>query len=255
MWSGSAYINPTSPHGDREKPEIVAVGVSVTALEIGNAVRTETGTSLAAPQVAGLAALLINRNSSLGSWPEAMRAIIMASATHNIVGPSTIVRGQGDLKDGAGAINADLADRAAQIRGTASNACNSSCWWGESISNSGFPIGTDTIRTFSVNTTTFVRVAIAWWANADTPANNYSFSRLDTDLDLRIKRPDGQWVTGALSASFDNNYEIVEFVALQPGQYQIVINKFRGDESQNYLGTAVVMIPLPNKNYLPLIVK
>lgn len=255
MRPASAYINPTNPNGDREKPEVVAVGGDVTALEIGNAIRTESGTSLAAPQVAGLAALLINRNSSLGVWPEAMRAIIMASANHNIEGPSIIVRGQGDLKDGAGAINADLADRAAQVRGTVSTPCNSSCWWGESISNSGFPVGTEITRTFNITTTTLVRVAIAWWANADTPANNYGFSRLDTDLDLRVKRPDGQWVTEAASTSYDNNYEIGEFVAFQPGQYQIVIRKFRGDETSNYLGTAVVMVPLPYKTYLPLIMK
>jgi hypothetical protein len=210
---------------------------------------------MAAPQVAGLAALLINRNSSLNIWPEAQRAIIMASATHNIEGPSIIVRGQGDLRDGAGAINADLADRAAQVRGTASNPCNSSCWWGESISNSGFPVGTEITRTFNVTTTTLIRVVIAWWSNTDTPANNYSFSRLDTDLDLRIKRPDGQWVTEAASTSYDNNYEIGEFVAFQPGQYQIVIRKFRADETSNYLGTALVMIPLPYKTYLPLIMK
>jgi len=44
-------------------------------------------------------------------------------------------------------------------------------------------------------------------------------------------------------------------VADQSGQYQIVIKKFRGDESSNYLGTALVMIPLPYKTYLPLIIK
>ncbi|MGC8898812.1 MAG: hypothetical protein ACP5ON_11355 [Bacteroidota bacterium] len=43
----------------------------------------------------------------------------MASATHNITGPTTIVRGQGDLRDGAGAINAALADTVAQLRAEA----------------------------------------------------------------------------------------------------------------------------------------
>ena len=41
-----------------------------------------------------------------------MRAIIMTSATHNIEGPSIIVRGQGDLKDGAGAVIAGLGQKA-----------------------------------------------------------------------------------------------------------------------------------------------
>lgn len=255
MYPSSAYTNPVSAHNDREKPEVVAVGADVTILSNNNAVVSRWGTSYAAPQVAGLAALLISRNSSLNTWPEAQRAIIMASATHNIEGPSIIVRGQGDLKDGAGAINADLADKAAQVRGTSASACNASCWWGDYISNSNFPVGTEITRTFNVTITTLVRVAIAWWANADTPTNNYSFSRLDTDLDLRIKGPNGQYISSASSTSFDNNYEIVEFVAQQAGQYQIAIRKFRADESSNHLGTALVMIPLPHKAYLPLIRK
>jgi len=253
MRISSAYINPVSAHNDREKPEVVTVGTNVKAI-VNNSPLEMSGTSMAAPQVAGLAALLINRNSSLNIWPEAQRAIIMASTNHNIEGPSIIVRGQGDLKDGAGAINADLADQAAQVRGAASTPCSSSCWWGDSIPNSSFPVGTEITRTFNVTTTTLIRVAIAWWAHADTPANNYSFSRLDTDLDLRIKRPDGQQV--AVSVSFDNNYEIVEFMADQSGQYQIVITKYRGDEPSNYMGTALVMIPqLTHKIYIPLIIR
>ncbi len=255
IWIDSAYINPVSARNDREKPEVVAVGVSITAVGVNNVPVTRDGTSHAAPQVAGLGALLISRNSALNSWPEAMRAIMMASATHNIEGTSIIVRGQGDLKDGAGAINADLADKAAQVRGISTSACNASCWWGDSIPNSSFPVGTEITRTFNATTTTLVRVAIAWWANADTPANNYSFSRLDTDLDLRIKGPSGQYISSASSTSYDNNYEIVEFVAQQAGQYQIAIRKFRADESSNYLGTALVMIPLLRKAYLPLIMK
>ncbi len=156
MSSSSAYINPVSANSDREKPEVVAVGEGVTVLSNNNAVVTEEGTSYAAPQVAGLAALLIHRNSSLSTWPEAQRAIIMASATHNIEGPSIIVRGQGDLKDGAGALNADLADRAAQLRGTSTGTSYSSCWWGDYISNSDFPVGTELVRKFYVPSTNLV---------------------------------------------------------------------------------------------------
>ena len=252
MWSDSSYVNPTSPNSDREKPEVVASGVSITAI-VNYALDTSPGTSHTAPQVAGLAALLINRNYELQAWPEVLRAIIMASATHNIEGPTIIDRYHGDLRDGAGAINADEADKVAQVRGDSGSDCNSSCWWSDSISQSDtlFPVGSEkNMHTFNASTGTLVRVAIAWWANADTQANNYSFDRLDTNLDLKIYNPDGS--LKAVSTSYDNNYEMVEFVAMQPGQYQIAIKKQWMDEFSNYLGTALVMI---HRIYLPLMMK
>ncbi len=183
------------------------------------------------------------------------RAIIMASATHDIEGPPIIVRGQGDLKDGAGAINADLADRVAQHRGSATGPCYVSCWWGESITNSNFPIGTDLERTFYATRGDLIRLAIAWWSHADTPGNNYSSDQLETDLDLRIRAPDGQYVSGASSLSFDNNYEMVQFSAPQTGQYRIVVHKPRADEYSNHLGIALVRIRLPYRSYLPLVMR
>lgn len=252
MWSDSAYVNPTSPHNDREKPEIVAVGASVTAGGVNNVPQTRSGTSHAAPQVAGLVALLIHRNADLYNWPEAAKSIIMASATHNIVGPTTIVQGQGDLCDGAGAINAALADTVAQLRADSTTTCYVPCWWGHWIDNSNLPVGADLERTFYANRGDLLRVAIAWWAHADTPGSDYSFDRLDTDLDLRIKDPNNQYVPGVNSLSWDNNYEIVEFVAPQTGVYKIAVRKVRADEPSNYLGIALVRL---HRVYIPVVLR
>lgn len=253
MWSDSAYVNPISPHNDREKPEVVAVGANVTAVGVNDVPQTRSGTSHAAPQVAGLVALLIHRNAALSSWPEATKAIIMASATHNITGPTIIVRNQGDLRDGAGAINAALADTVAQTRNFSDvDPCTVSCWWGLSISNSNFPVGTDLERRFYAERGNLIRVAIAWWAHADTPGNNYSFDRLDTDLDLRIKNPTNQYIPNVSSLSWDNNYEMVEFVATQTGEYKIVVRKARADEPSNYLGIAFVRL---HRVYIPLVLR
>jgi hypothetical protein len=251
----SCWENPDSPNWDREKPEVVAPGVEIEGIGLNGQLVTDpdqnSGTSFAAPQVTGLAALLTDRHSSLNTWPEASKAIIMASATHNIEGPTGIPSGQ-DLRDGAGGINAALADTVAQTRNFSDvDPCTHSCWWGIGISNTSFPVDTFLYRYFTANKGDFVRVAIAWWSHADCPSeNNCNFDRLDTDLQLGVWDPDFQWV--AWSASWDNNYELVEFVAPKTGTYRIVVYKERADEPSNYLGIAFVRL---HRVYLPAVMK
>lgn len=253
MANFSCWKNPSSPYGDHEKPEVVAPGVSITGIETDGNLRTADGTSFAAPQVAGLGALLIQRNRSLSVWPEASRAIIIASATHNIDGPTGIPSGQ-DLRDGAGGINAAMADTVAQTRNfSTTEPCTNSCWWGIWITNADFPVGTYLYRYFTANKGDFIRVAIAWWSNADCQSiNNCYFDRLDTNLQLGVFDPDWQLVHGAWSASWDNNYELVEFVAPKSGTYRIAVYKERADESSNFLGIALVRLP---RVYIPLVLK
>jgi hypothetical protein len=107
-------------------------------------------------------------------------------------------------------------------------------------------------RNFHADRGNLVRIAIAWWSNADIPGNNYSFDRLDTDLDLRIKDPNNQYIPNVSSLSWDNNYEMVEFVAPQTGDYRIVVRKVRADEPSNYLGIAFVRL---YRVYIPLVLK
>jgi len=251
MRNTSAYINPESTHGDREKPEVVAVGGSVRGRAMNDNVITGWGTSLAAPQVSGLGALLIHRDPMLEFWPEASRAIIMASATHNITGTSSIKwYDPDDQRDGAGAINADLADEIAQSFATPLETCYSSCWWPYSIQNKYF---TSLERTFYASSGNMVRVAVAWWSHADTPGNDYSFDRLDTDLDLFIQRPDGTYPD--ISISHDNNYEMVEFMAPQSGLYHIRVDKVQSNEDLNKMGIALAIFPAPYRVNLPLVVR
>jgi hypothetical protein len=252
MWSESKWRNP--PNTDREKPEVVAPGVAISATELDNNQTAANGTSAAAPQVAGLAALLINRDINLDYWPESLKAIIMASATHNIEGPTGIPSGQ-DLKDGAGGINAVLADTIAQIHNTsATTPCTASCWWGTSIGNdTNLPIGGYLYRYFTAEKGDFIRVAISWWSNASCPdANNCSYDRLDTNLNLGAQFSSESWVPGAWSASFDNNYELIEFVAPESGTYRIAVHKASANETSNSLGIALLRL---HRVYLPLILK
>lgn len=257
MVNWSVWVNPNSTNGDHEKPEVVAPGVDIVGVGLDGQLvvnpNLNSGTSFAAPQVAGLAALLIDRNSSLAIWPEANKAIIMASATHNIEGPTGIPSGQ-DLRDGAGGINAALADVVAQTRNVSEvEPCTDSCWWGASITNANFPVNTYLYRYFTASRGDFIRIAIAWWANADCSSeNNCNFDRLDTDLQLGVLDPDGQFILGAWSASWDNNYELIEFVAPKTGIYRIAVYKTRANESTNHVGIALVCL---HRVYIPLVLR
>lgn len=255
IWDRSAYQNPKTDdarYGDREKPEIVAVGADVTVLGTNSQLHSIWGTSAATPQVSGLVALLMQRHNSLRFWPEAVKTIIMASAIHNIEGPS-IMRADGyDDKDGAGGIVADLADQIAMARGEYGSICFSPCWWGESISNSSFPVGTYRYYQFYAPADARIRVAIAW---DSAPAGDYAANPLKTNLNLLIVDPDWQSLdtVGGYSASWDNSYEIVEFMSRKAGTYKIGVSKVSATEESNNLGIAWTKQLMPYKVNLPLI--
>ena len=249
---GSAWKNPKradGTYGDREKPEVVAAAKGLTLLDENNQPYVESGTSYSAPQVAGLAALLADRNADLVDEPEAIRAIIMASAVHNIDGPSGIPTGQ-DLKDGAGAIDAAAADTTAAMGYSdvwqyPYPACESPCWWSNLIYNNypghpgNFPPGTYRWYYFKASTGERIRVALAWVSNPAGPGSNYWQDPLETDLDLVIFDPNWQFVENGYSASYDNSYELVDFVASKTGEYKIGVYKKPGTtEYVNHIGIA-----------------
>lgn len=123
---GDPYQVRAETEGDREKPEVAACGDGdpldgpddiVSTSHVQNAPgqpapwisNAGDGTSFAAPQVTGTAALIISRanadgNTGLQAWPEAIKAIIMASACHSL---EVAVPGE---KTGAGGVVACEAD-------------------------------------------------------------------------------------------------------------------------------------------------
>lgn len=213
----SCYIDPPN----RQKPEVVAVGgqkefssfyttvnrspwISNTDPTDGGKIE---GTSFAAPAVAGEAALLMHRKSNLKVWPEAVKAIIMASAIHNLEGEARL-----SDYDGAGGINCGKADAVA----------NNMWWLGE--------IRSQTLNPWqysipNVQSGQRVRFVICWDAHAnDIPNYLYPDNRRISDLDLAIKDPTNDPVTN--SASSGNNYEIVDFIASETGTYTAEIDPY-----------------------------
>jgi len=218
----SGYIDPRSDHGDREKPEVVAVGariISTTLMSpwVGG---DSSGTSFAAPAVSGEAALLMHRQNQLTSWPEAVKATIMAGAIHNIEDSSRL-----SDRDGVGGIDCSIAD----------DTITNSRWWGNTVSYGDFP------KTYVLNGITAgkkVRVVASWDSHPPDSHPPYDpiNDPLQSDFDLIIYDPNGERVE--VSSSYDNNYEIGQFTAEMNGNYQAKVVLYRFDSSSERLALA-----------------
>ena len=214
-WSGdtmagfSSGADPAGNSGDREEPDLAAPGVNFTGLlpsagggPTGN---IGSGTSYAAPVMTGGAALAQQKAPFLLGWPETEKAVLMASACHNIEGSQT----NSEL-DGAG--GPDFLETF--------NLLNLNRFRGDSIANG---TGVAVTQAFpGVASGQEIRVALAWDTN--TSYSLYATDPAD-DLDLVLKRPNGTIAAG--SSSFDNTHEVIEFVADAAGTWTIEVSRFR----------------------------
>lgn len=228
LWAGdtmstfTSFVDPISTHSDREKPEISAPGTGIQSTLtawpwIGNFGSTN-GTSYSSPMVCGSAVQMMQRNTVLQSWPEAVKAILMASATHDVEPPARLSE-----KEGAGSLVGIYADQI--VRRVSGN------WGGVSYTCSA-AAATD-VTSMTLTAGRRVRMVIAW--DNDPAYGSYS-TQPCADLDLQVVGPAGTVVTS--SASWDNTYEIVDFTAPATGVYKLRVNKFRCDLSPRYLGYA-----------------
>lgn len=213
----SAFLDPISPSGDREEPDIVAPGHLINTTNSAGGFSNANGTSFAAPHVTGGTGLLTHRRPTLNDQAEEVRAIMMASARHNIEGATKLSE-----RDGAGAIMLAAADRVEL------NA--QSLFFVTPGGPEGFPI----TSSFTATAGQRVRVVIAW--SHKSPGGD-TLTRPTTDLDLSVNRPDGMFIDG--SFSFDNSYEIAEFIAPVTGTYTARISNFRSSAGNEFIGWAV----------------
>jgi hypothetical protein len=239
MSASSVFRNPSSPHGDRELPEIAANGTSVTTVGL-----TKSGTSMASPAAAGCVALIQSVNPTLKSWPEGCRAIMLAAAKRNIAGNTwwQDVVADIDSSDGTGAADALGAANIAKQR-RARNAAGTARGWDVGTLRSR-DIGSNRRTTFSHFVTLprsllvprKVKVALAW----DSKISTFSIfgieipiaSVLSVDLDLQIF--DSRGVQVGYSGSWDNSYEIAEFTGWPGETYTIKIRRWSGTDDVWY---------------------
>jgi hypothetical protein len=173
---------------------------------------------------------LIGADSSLAFCPEALRAIIMATALHNIEGDARL-----SDRDGTGGIVASAAIKTVE-RGH---------WSSQFItSTASFP------KTFYVYAFKGerVRFVINWLSN---PNDTYTSDVLPADLDLTAYRADGITFVQS-SASSGNPFEIVDFVAPASETYVFRVTAFSYWGGSTWLGAGwwrgTTRLP-PNSGY------
>ncbi|MDD5082812.1 MAG: S8 family serine peptidase, partial [Dehalococcoidales bacterium] len=235
MATFSSGVDPISAHSDREKPEVAAPGVNINSLTnslLGNG-DVGSGTSYAAPMVSGICALLGEKTPALNGWPEAVKAIVMATAWRNIEGASRLSE-----LDGAGAVDAFKAMVTSNYNwplGYKTPTNNNRGWGASSITPAWFD------ETGTLNTLAEVylvagkrfRACFSWDTN--TSYANYT-TQPSADLDLWLVNSSNIVVTS--SSSWDNTYEIVDFTVPATGYYKLKAYNFRFDEAMTYAGWA-----------------
>jgi hypothetical protein len=213
MSSFSSYRNPTGPAETfaTEKPEVAAPGEDPTT---GNGAPYNYGitslamvqpssycgyggqgygTSYAAPIVAGVAALMLDREYELMAWPEVIKAAIMTSAINNIEGATKISE-----YDGAGGVSAKKGDKIIKRHDFSMGILNDAVW----------ARGGDIIVPISTMETTGrkYRVTVCW---ASQPSSDpYATDPLGWDVDITLYL-NGTPVSSSLS--YDNAFEIIEY--------------------------------------------
>jgi hypothetical protein len=229
----SSYLGPVSTHGDRRKPEIAAPGTNIRSLSLTAPWDTysSTGASFATPMVAGTVALLLQRNADLAQWPEAVRAILLATAVNPLSGDPTLAS-----RAGAGGLVADRADDLVQ---------RTNGDWGAQGYDCSSPALLD-VATLSLTAGQRVRAVLAW--NTDPSWSGWP-TLPGTDLDLVTLGPGGSSV--AVSASLDNSWELVEFTAATSGDYRLRVSRSRCDSSPNGLAWAWHVVSAPAASPTP----
>jgi hypothetical protein len=217
-WREGTTCSPSN--ADRQEPDLVAVGERIRSTRIGPPYidyADVAGTSSAAAMVAGEAALMLEVDPNLAGKPEAMRAILMASAVNNIEGIERLSE-----YDGAGGIDAYSAYLDVLNGRYAQLTINPATW-------------TSYDFTFYADAGEPIACVAAWTSH---PNASYTSDPLLTDIDLRLYRPSAGLV-GSSTSSY-NSYEIVRTVADEAGTWTCRVSKYSsGGSTWEYLGIAV----------------
>lgn len=225
--SFSSSKNPVSTNNDREKPEVSAPGVGIMTQTRNGTVNKITaspgvsGTSFAAPQVAGIAGLILERNPALNSYPEVIKPMIIAATDTQFTGTSSTW----NSRVGAGGVNAYMLYNMAPGSLNTDNA-----FWENGIIMATNTSSNPKVHQFIAGAGQRVKVAMSFIVYDWTDYQN----RPSADLDISITGPTGASIGG--SYTWDNNTEYYSFIAPTTGAYKVNVSAFRYDVPTGFTG-------------------
>jgi hypothetical protein len=260
--SFSGFRNPVDPNTGRtyEKPDVVGMGGQVdsfgcygveTTDMYGGVEDSTCGTSFSAPDVSALTALVVGKDTDLRRKAEAIKAVIMAGATHNIVGGSGYRQCgaspiPNDCQDGAGGIDAYQTIESVVIPGN---------WrYEENVTPASFNAAGFKVYPVTIEANQSIRVALAWdstavCTNVGSSGQDCSSDTLNADLDLMLVNPAGKVV--ASSMTLQNSAEVLDYLTPVGGTYKIRIRSTRFDAGTNTnFGLAWNLDTMLNRNAL-----
>lgn len=208
----SEFSNYIDPKTGAEKPDFTAPGED----QCLRGTCGLSGTSLAAPHAAGMAANYAGQFSGARDAPFLLRSLMIATATNAETGNSN----GGDDSEGVGGLSF-LNDR---------NSAYAYFWYVDAAnshySSSSNPnwTGTDNEVEFQVTAGEQVNAAIAWSNRGSyTYAHRNDVHPIGQDYDLTVVDPNGK-IVGS-SSSWDNSFELVRFDATVSGTYKFKIKR------------------------------
>jgi hypothetical protein len=216
MSDGSSWWNPIEGH---EKPELAAPGqgTDTTSTSAPWQFLNFGGSSAASPLTLSVAVLLATAEPVLLSEPTSVKAVLMASAWHNVEGEAVL-----SDRDGAGSLHAAAAY--ATVRDQQ--------WWFQDVVDADFQAGVlDVPMPLLAGDET--RVCALWFSNPDSA---YTTDVLDMDLDLAVLAPSGAVL--ASSASTVNPFELAAFVPPTTGTYTVRLTRQRFEGTSEPLTVA-----------------
>ena len=229
MSSSSSGRDPISPNGDREKPEVAGPGTNITSLTLASPGTCPTssvgsGTSYSAPVIGGIAAICMEADPGLKLWPEALKALLMASGVHNIEGDRRLSE-----LDGTGGVDGTVAATSA-VAGR---------WKGGVLEAADFSGGHLEKAIGHVSAGKRLKVVVCWDSN---PNAGYTDDPLEADIDLDLIDPLGAVI--ASSSSYDNSYEVVDVDVTTAGIYRVRLSyRTWAGESEYVAGAWTISSP------------